>query len=86
LILHQASDYQPSEDEQELGGERYLTRASSMLQSPSQPYGLPPSTITWVCKLSRFSFRENRWVDKGVKSTINPLACGRVPFSKPIHD
>lgn len=37
---HKASDYQPSEDEDELGGERYLRRAKGMVKSRTQGFGL----------------------------------------------
>ena len=47
---------------------KYTKRAQMMLMAPSMggPHNLTPSTQYWICRLARFSFTENRWVDKGV--------------------
>lgn len=39
-----ASDYQPSDDEEGLGGERYLERAKGMVKSTRQRFGLEIGT------------------------------------------
>ena len=50
------------------GYQKYYERAIQMVQDPhtnGRKFGLPPNTIFWVVKLSRYNHSKQRWVRKG---------------------